>query len=132
MEARLSLPDVAALLDEGDDEMAALRADAAAINAKIARAVRDYDDELIDAETLRTVKGRRTAELDAVQRRMAAAARTSTLSTLAASGDRVAAWRALDLSARRTVIDALMTVTLLPGRFGRFDPDTVRIDWRTE
>ena len=132
MEARLALPDVAALLDEGDEEMAALRADAAAINAKIARAVRDYDDELIDAETLRTVKGRRTAELEAVQRRMAAAARTSTLSTLAASGDRVAAWRALDLSARRTVIDALMTVTLLPGRFGRFDPNTVRIDWKTE
>ena len=51
--------------------------------------------------------------------------------TLAASGDRVAAWRALDLSARRTVIDALMTVTLLPGRFGKFDPATVQIEWKT-
>ncbi len=51
---------------------------------------------------------------------------------LSRTPDPVAAFRSLDLAARRSVIDALCVVTLLrtvPGRVG-LDPDTVRIDWR--
>jgi hypothetical protein len=45
----------------------------------------------------------------------------------------VAAWRDLDVAARQAVVDALMRVVVLPGKPGRlpFDPETVRIEWRT-
>jgi hypothetical protein len=71
--------------------------------------------------------------LEVVQRKIAAAARTSRLAQLAAAGDPVQAFRALDLAARRTVIDTLMTVTLLQTTGGRaFDESTVVIAWKAD
>ena len=46
--------------------------------------------------------------------------------------DRAAAFLAMDLAGQRRIIDAVCTVTLLPGAPGRkpFNPATVRIDWK--
>jgi DNA invertase Pin-like site-specific DNA recombinase len=134
VEERLSRPDVADLVSATDTpELTTLRAEVDRLRGKITRAQRDYDDELIDATDLRAVKARRGAELEVVQRKIAAAARTSRLAQLAAAGDPVQAFRALDLAARRTVIDTLMTVTLLQTTGGRaFDESTVVIAWKAD
>jgi site-specific DNA recombinase len=48
------------------------------------------------------------------------------------SADPVAAFDAADLAAQRSVIDAVCSVSLLhhPRGVGKFDPETVRIEWR--
>ncbi len=132
VEARLARPDAADLLAGGDAELTGLRAEAEALRAKIARAQRDYDDELIDAADLRAVKQRRHGELTVVQRKITTAARTSRLATLATGPDPAAAFRAADLAMQREVIDALAEVVLLRGSPGRrpFDPSTVELRWR--
>jgi DNA invertase Pin-like site-specific DNA recombinase len=131
---RLAREDVAELLAVADaPELTELRAEAEALRRKITRAMNDYADEAIDAATLRTVKDRHTRSLDAVQRKITAAAQTSRLAALAASADPVVAFESLGLGARREVIDSLCVITLLrtvPGRVG-LDPATVRIDWRS-
>jgi site-specific DNA recombinase len=134
VEERLARPDVADLLAVEDaPEVTRLRAEADAARRAIARAQRDYDDEAIDATDLRAVKARRSAELEVIQRKITTAARTSRLTQLVSAGDPVEAFRALDVAARRSVIDSLMVVTMLPTVAGRvgLDPDTVRIEWRS-
>jgi len=131
---RLSAPDAAGLLAGSTPELAELRAEAEEIRRKIGRAVRDYDDELIDAATLRTVKARRERELAVVSGKIASAARSSRLPQLASSPDSVAAFDAAELAVQREVIDALAVVTLHPTTAkvgGPFDPSTVEIAWRS-
>ncbi|MCF6745700.1 recombinase family protein [Blastococcus sp. KM273128] len=132
VEARLARPDVASLLAGATPEVAGLREQADAIRARIDRAVRDYDDDVIDGATLRAVKARRTAELAVVQRKITAAARSSRLATLASAADPAEAFRAADLAVQREVIDALAVVVLLPSARGAssFDPATVDVRWR--
>lgn len=134
VEGYLARPDGPARLLGGDDvpEIAELRAERDRLQAKIDRAVRDYDDEVIDGATLKAVKARREAELRVVERKIAAAARTSQMAALGAAPDPVAAFRELGLNLQRQVIDSLVSVTLLAAKPGRvtFDPDTVRIEMR--
>jgi site-specific DNA recombinase len=130
--ARLGRPDVADLLAGATPEVGELREQAAAIRRKIDRAVNDYADELIDAATLRTVKDRHGRALAVVERKIAAAARSSRLATLGTQPDPAAAFAAADLTMQREVIDALAVVVLLPSPRGTsaFRPESVRFDWR--
>lgn len=123
----LGRPDAALLLTRDMADVAPLMVEADAIKTKIARAQRDYDDEKIDADDLRRVKQRRSAELAEVERKIAAATRRSRLAQLANTVDPVAAYDDAEVDMKREVIDALMTVVLLPGKPGRvpFDPVTV-------
>ncbi|TQN37366.1 DNA invertase Pin-like site-specific DNA recombinase [Blastococcus colisei] len=129
IEERLAQPDVASLLAGATPEVSELRQEADVIRGKIDRAVRDYDDEVIDGATLKAVKARRTAELAVVERKITAAARSSRLATMAAAPDPAAAFRAADLAVQREVVDALCAVVLLPSPRGAssFDPSTVDI-----
>jgi site-specific DNA recombinase len=134
VEGYLARPDGPASLMGARDvpEIAELRAERDRLEAKIARAILDYDNEEIDAATLRAVKDRRTAEVRVVDRKLAAAAKTSQLAALAATPDPVAAFRQLGLNLRREIVNALVKITLLPARScsPTFDADSVRIDWR--
>ncbi len=56
---RLAAPDAADLLAGSTPELTDLRREAEEIRRRIRRAVRDYDDELIDAADLRQIKRRR-------------------------------------------------------------------------
>lgn len=137
VEALLARDDADLRLLHDVTDLAPLRTQADAIRAKIARAQRDYDDELIDAADLRQVKLRRQGELDVVERKIAHSVRNARLARLAHSTDPVAAFRKAledgDLDTVQQVIDALLTVTLLKGTPGRvkgggyFDPETVDI-----
>ncbi len=125
----ITAPSIAGRRVHHGEEVAALRAEAAALTRRLDQARDRLDRGVLDEDYVaakRTIR----AEQGVIQRKITSAARTSQLVQLASAADPVAAWRGLDLAARRAVIDALATVTLLPGRFGKFDPGTVRIEWR--
>jgi site-specific DNA recombinase len=134
VEGYLAMPDGPAKLLATKDvpQIAELRAERSRLEAKIARAQRDYDDELLDGADLKAVKTRRQAEIKVIERKIAAAVKSSQLATIAASPDPVAAFRELGLNLRREILNALVTVTLLPAKRGRnaFDPDRVKVEWR--
>lgn len=53
------------------------------------------------------------------------------LASLVSADDPAPVWKRLDLARRRQVIDTLMTIHIDPTRRGaRFDPESVRIEWR--
>ncbi len=132
--ARLGMPDAADLLTGSSAELASLREERDSIQRKINRAVRDYDDEVIDGATLKAVKSRRITELAVVERKIAAAARSSRLAQLGTATDPAAAFLDADLQMQREVIDALCRVVLLPSPRGtsRFKPESVEFAWRSE
>lgn len=129
---RLRRPDVADLLVKEQPELAALHDQAAVLRAKIRRIEDDYGEGEISARVMREQKARRETELKSIDRRLSEITRGSALADVIASDDPGAAFLAMDLGARRSVIDALCRVVLLAGRPGRakFDPETIRVDWR--
>ncbi|SFK38617.1 recombinase family protein [Geodermatophilus ruber] len=132
VEKRLRRPDVADLLAADDPEVARLTDKASVLRAKIKRIENDYGDGEISARVMREQKARRKGELDRVNRRLAAVTARSRVAAVVSAESPPEAFLALDLGARRAVIDALCRVVLLPGRPGRrpFDPDTIRVVWR--
>ncbi len=75
--------------------------------------------------------------LDGVQARLAASVQHDALAGLAGHEDAAERFDALPLERRRAVVDALVTLTVLPrthrGRLpggGYFDPTSVRVTWR--
>ncbi len=126
----ITAPSIAGRRVHHGEEVAALRAEAAALTRRLDQARDRLDRGVLDEEDYVATKRTIRAEQGVIQRKITSAARTSQLVQLASAADPVAAWRGLDLAARRAVIDALATVTLLPGRFGKFNPGTVRIEWR--
>jgi hypothetical protein len=133
IEQRLAQPDVAETLTAEDPELAELHQQAAAVRARIRRIEADYGDGNISVRIMREQIDRQNAELAGIERRLAEHTRSSRLAAVASASDPVAAWRDLDVAARQAVVDALMRVVVLPGKPGRlpFDPETVRIEWRT-
>lgn len=130
---RLAGPDVAAALHtEDDDEARRLGDEARRLRGRLERIGADYDADLIDGQRYAVAREKVQAELAAVD-----AARARLLAPAAAAGtllapDPVAAFDAAPLMIRRSVIDALCTVTLHPGRHGSrtFDPESVVIEWK--
>lgn len=69
--------------------------------------------------------------LEAAHDRMVDYGRAERLGNLVGAQDIRAAWEGLDLERRRGVVDALMTIHINPvGRGKRFDPESIRIDWK--
>lgn len=130
--ARLAQPDVADLISTESPELAKLQGEGRSLRARIRRLETDYADGEISARILREQTDRLRAELDRIDRRTAELTRTSRLATVAGAADPVAVFDALDVSSQQAVVDALMSVTLLPARPGVkvFDSASVRIEWR--
>ncbi|MFZ0158821.1 MAG: recombinase family protein [Kineosporiaceae bacterium] len=132
--ARLARPDAAELLiDQDRPDVEQLRAEAAAIRARIAET-----DGLWTRGALTTARFERVvAELRALltdaEARIADAGRVNVLGPLVGAQDVHAAWDLLSLDRRRAVIDVLAHVVVHPPGRGRrtFDPATVRVEWRT-
>jgi DNA invertase Pin-like site-specific DNA recombinase len=132
---RLSRPDAAVLLSRpapAGPDVAQLREEYAAIRANLDSLAADRAMGLIDRSQLvaATERGRaRMAQIDAV---IASLAGSDALAGIATGSGARDSWQVLDLSRKRAVVRALMTVTLAsPGRGNRreFNPETVRIDW---
>jgi hypothetical protein len=131
--ARLRRPDLADLLAQDAPDVQPLKERAAALRARLDVLADDYADGKLTGRQVERANGKITGELEAVGRQLAEAGRASALAGLLAAPDPGAAWLAADVGIRGQVLDTLATVTILPVRSGPrdFDPDSVRIDWRT-
>ncbi|MCS5478404.1 recombinase family protein [Corynebacterium sp. YIM 101645] len=134
---------IAARLDSGDvQRLLAAQANDAGEGQRLAARrdeVRAELDDLADAVVSRalTVKQAATistglqAELGRLDAALAAADNTGVLELVGGVVDGQAWWNEASLEARRTLVSALVTVTLLPSKRGPgFKPESVGIEWK--
>lgn len=133
IKARLARPDIADLLPSKDEpRLAVIREEIGKHRAKIARAQRDYDAEVIEGRDLKRVRDAAEVAITQLEgERIRLSAGNSAGAVLQAS-DPVTAFTNGDLGTRREVIDALCEVQLVPHPRGvkKFDPETVKIVWK--
>jgi DNA invertase Pin-like site-specific DNA recombinase len=132
---RLRRPDVIELLRPStpDVDLDGLRATANAARVRLTEIAEAFGDGEMSRAEMNAAKLKATARLETAEAELAAATAPTPLLGVADSPDPVAAWAGLDISRRRSVLDALMTVTVLPVPRGAppgFDRDTVKIEWR--
>jgi site-specific DNA recombinase len=133
---RLSGADAAALLtvDAERPDVEALRTEAMALRARLTEAADMYATGEISRAQLERITGRVYGQLERVEASLAASAEKTTLGPLIATENPEKVWQRLNVERRRAVVDALMTVTLLPWdstQWSRtFHPELVRIEWR--
>jgi DNA invertase Pin-like site-specific DNA recombinase len=132
--ARLGRLDLAELL--AVDDSAATAEQAAEIKRLRARLVKiesDYDAELIDGRRYKIASDNVKAELAAVESAQRRGRAASAHDGILRAPDPVAAFDASSLMIKRSVIEALVVVSLLPAPRGRktFNPDTVEVEWRS-
>jgi len=132
--ARLRRADARELLTADDaPDLRALRDEAAALRTRLDTVAREFaDDDTFTPRQLRSITARLRARLAEVEAAQTDAGRVSVLGPLLGAADPQRVWDDLDADRRRTVIDALMVVRLLPpGRGVRgLNPDTVEIAWK--
>jgi DNA invertase Pin-like site-specific DNA recombinase len=131
--ARLSRPDARDLLVKQGEDTKGLRHEVLVIDRRIESLA-----GLVGDGTFTTAQARAATEKLKVQRaaltaRIADSGRVDVLGGLVGEADVAAKWDRLDIDRRRAVIDALMTVSLLPVGHGTrtFRPETVNIEWKT-
>jgi site-specific DNA recombinase len=134
--ARLSRDDAAELLrDDERPDMGALRTEAAALRVRLDQLTSMFMDGELSQSEYRKGRARAQSKIAAVEAKMANAGRTDVLGPLVQAGDAAAvraSWEALSTERRRVVIDALMTIRIMPpGRGTRtFRPESVIIEPR--
>lgn len=133
---RLLRPDAVNLLDEGRAEVTPLRRQLSTVRSRLDEQARLHAQGVIDGRQLTTGTQLLRAEAADLESRITAATAGSALAGVADAEDVRAAWEGLPMGRRRTVVAALMDVTILPAaKKGRqpgggsyFDPDSVRVD----
>nr|WP_218681363.1 recombinase family protein [Rhodococcus qingshengii] len=96
----------------------------------------DYADGKITRQQLHTATDRARSKLSELETEMATAGAADLVAPLVTNGDVATAWADLTTPRKRTVIDALAVVTMLPLGRGRhrFTPEsfaaTIEIEWR--
>lgn len=128
---RLARPDGPDLLAGDPQALRDATAEAEAIRARLDLAADNFADGDITADQLKRITAKLRPKLDAAQARVRASSPASELQAFTTATDIRAAWEAARIEVRRAVIDALVTVTILPvGAGGRFDPERVQIEWK--
>jgi site-specific DNA recombinase len=140
---RLRRPDLADLLVENEAgvDVRALELRAVELTERKNQLAAVFAEGAIDAQQLAAGSRRLQHELDDVRNQVAAAYSGSALDGVGSAPDPGAAFLEASLDRQRLVVDALMTVTLLPSGRGRpagwkpgqsyFRRETVQIDWRS-
>ncbi len=131
--ARLQRPDARGLLTSAQGvDRPGLEREARGLRAQIEEAVRLWSEGVLTAGQLRTTSERLRQRLGSVEATMVDTSTSVALAQMVGADDVPAAWESLVWKARREVLDALMTVTVLPVPLGtprRFSPEFIRIDW---
>jgi len=138
---RLRRPEAVELFaPEPQNDAAELAVEIAALREQLDELARLFAARKINASQLSTASTALQDQLGTAESRMANVSRGSEFHGLVGVDDVAQAWDGLSLDRRRQVVNALMTVTILPAPRGRrpgwrpgekyFDPDTVRIDWK--
>jgi DNA invertase Pin-like site-specific DNA recombinase len=131
--ARLSREDAAELLhDDKRPDIEALRREAMALRARLDQLATEFADGELTSSQLRTATSKLRSKLATVEARQADAGRVSVFGDLVLAEDVRAAWEALSVDRRRSVIDALMTIKIMPPGQGTrtWRPETVIIEPR--
>jgi site-specific DNA recombinase len=137
---RLSRQDAAELgRPPATADTSSLHVERLAIQARLEELVDRFAAGQITGQQMERGSTTLRAQLDDLDRQLAAAAGTSVLDGVTGPAV-VEVWATLDLSRRRAIIDTLMTVTVNRARRGRppgwrpgesyFDPRGITIDWR--
>jgi hypothetical protein len=132
---RLAQPDAAALLGRSDDGQAQEATDkAAAVRARLDTAADAYAEGTIDGAQLTRITAKLRPELERWQEVVRASSTAPDLIDVAGP-DIAERWEALPLARKRAVIDLLLDISVLPARkaggHNAFDPESVRIKWKT-
>jgi DNA invertase Pin-like site-specific DNA recombinase len=109
-----------------------LQAEAVTLRERLEEAANSYADGLITAKQLEAITGRVQGKLEALDRDIAIAARSSIV-PLSAEEDVRAWWESSGIERQRAVIDALMVPIVDPiGKSAPrvFDHNRIRIEWR--
>jgi hypothetical protein len=143
---RLSRPDALELLllpAPAEEPQENLAADANALRAKLDSIAEDYGQDLITRKQMLDMSAFTRARLEKINAKMAGRASGSVLASLPLGTPEIAElWPGYHLDKRRSIIDALMTVTINRARRGRppgfkpgsgegyFDDSTIDIEWK--
>ena len=133
MKARLAKPDAAALLAPKRKDLTPIIAEADQVRARLDSLATEWADGQLTDSQLRIATDRLRARLGELESKMIQASHGLEFAPMLASKTVEDGWAALDIDARRRLVDALMTVVLMPARQGihTFDPDSVQIEWKT-
>lgn len=141
MIARLSRKDALKLLNTRPrKDNAKLYNEQKALRTRLDQLAEQFADGAIDARQLKAGTERITSKLAEVNDAIAYSARGSILSGVVDAEDVAAAWMALPMDRKRTIIAAFLTVQIKRSGRGRpagwkkgesyFDPTTVSIEWK--
>lgn len=130
---RLRLPDLQDLLPSADEpRMRELKVEIEEHRARIHRAQRDYDSELIEGFDLKRIRVRENAAIDTLEVERLRLSLGMAHNSLLGASDPTSTFDAGDLALRRQAIDILCEVHLFPHPRGvkAFNPDSLAITWR--
>lgn len=130
--ARLSRADLADLLpSRNQPRLSEIKEEVGRHRARIARAQRDYDAEIIEGRDLKRVRDREEAAITQLENERIGLTASASAAPVLGADDPAEAFDLADLGARRSVIDALCTVRLHPHPRGvkSFNAKSVSIDW---
>ena len=117
--------------DTPDRDTSDLHAEATTLRARLSEAADAFADGAITGAQLTKITERVRTQLDAVERSMVSANRSTVLADLTTAADPVAVWDSLDIDRRRAVLREMATVTINPtGRGVAFGPGVVEINPR--
>lgn len=111
----------------------ALQGEARGLRAQLDEAVGLYGEGVLTAAQLRTTSERLRERLETVEAQMVDPSQSRALTEIVSAVIVGQAWEALGWKARREIVNALITVTVLPvptGEPRRFSPEFIRIDWK--
>lgn len=135
--ARLRRPDAAHLIQPAAAgvDLRALRDEAGAIHARRKRQNHRYAAGMVTEAEYDDLLATTAVRLDEIDRELATAGRVDVVAKILGDGrDPGEVWEEWPLSTKRALIDAVVRVTVLPGRLGRprggaTDPATIGLDW---
>ncbi|WP_321779719.1 recombinase family protein [Schaalia cardiffensis] len=131
--ARLQKKDLRRRKKQADPEVKdAFSEQIAQQRARIARAERDYDAEVIEGADLSRIRTAARAEITRLEAERLASGTGTVLAPILGTPDPAMAFLAAPIALQRTMIDTLMTVTLKRAKQGKkgFDPESVEIVWK--
>jgi site-specific DNA recombinase len=133
VKARLAQPDAAALLAPRREDLTPIIAEAHQVRARLDSLATEWADGQLTDSQLRIATDRLRAKLGELESKMVQSSRGFEFAPMLASKTVDDGWASLDVDERRRLVDALMTVVLMPARQGihTFDPNSVRIKWKT-
>ena len=129
---RLSQPDAHLLLADKRTDIPALQTQRNGLQARLDELAGMFAEGVIDASQLRRGTSGLRVKLAGVDSQLADAARIDPVAGLIAERDQVQAhWESVSPAIRGQIVDALLTVTIMPRPRGSgFDPAHVRIEWK--